>query len=192
MDPNEGLAMQNLADHLLQKLRLPHNATFLSGRKAEDVAAEETVKILKAFVGFPATETITGPITLLRGTSDANPAPLKRQNNPFGGWWFPEEILLKLHEQFDRIPISERLQRSAVRGHIRASLALAPVWNEFEELWCLQLEPGQRLTGLVGTTSEQFLDSELEGLGRLVGGAKQYYFPVIPPFSAKPYPYRLI
>jgi hypothetical protein len=192
MDPNEGLSWENLDKHLLRKLQMPQNAAFLNGRKPEDVTVEETVKILKAFVGFPKSQTLTGPMTLLRGTSDANPAPLKRQNNPFGGWWFPEEFLLKLHEQFGRIPMPELLHRSGVRGNLRSSLALTLNWNEFEELWCLQLNQGERLTALVGATSEQFLDSELEGLGRLVGGAQQFYFPVIPPWSVKPYPYRLV
>jgi hypothetical protein len=191
-DPNEGLTMANLREHLHRKLILPHNASFVGERKPEDLAAREALLVRSGYFDTPVPETLKGPITLLRGVSDPNPAPGKRQNNPFGGWWFPEQLLLKFYEQFERIPISDRLERSAVRGHLRAALALAPVWNEFEELWCMQLEPGQPLTGLAGIACEQFLNPDHAGLGKLLGGAKQYYFPVIPPFCVKPYPYRLI
>jgi hypothetical protein len=190
-DPNEGLTIANLPEHIRRKLNLPHNAGYIGGRNPEDLAAREVLLVRSGFVDTPVPETLKGPITLLRGVSNPDPAPDKPHNNPFGGWWFPEELLLKFYEQFGRIPISERLERSAVRGHLRAALALSPVWNEFEELWCMQLDPGQPLTGLAGVACEQFLNPRHEALGKLLGGAHQYYFPVTPPFCVKPYPYRL-
>lgn len=190
MDPNEGLTWANLREHLLRKLLMPQNSAFLKGRNPEDMATEESIKILKGFVGFPKARTLTGPVTLLRAT-DATPPVLQGARNPFGGWWFPEGFLLELFARFERIPMPEQLQQSAVRGHLRAGLAVSVDWNEMEELWCLQLQVGEHLTGLFGKVSEQWIDSRVHPLGRLLGGSEQYFFPIMPPFSVKPYPYRL-
>ena len=190
MNLNEGLTWETLREHLLRKLRMPQNAAFLHGGNPEDAASEQTVQILKAFVGFPQSRTLTGPVTLLRGT-DTTPLVLQGARNPFGGWWFPEETLLKILDRFERVPMPERLQKSAVQGHLRASLAVSLDWNELEELWCLQLETGEQLTGLFGRTSEQWVDNRVHRLGRLLGGEEQYFFPIIPPLAVKPYPYRL-
>ena len=190
MDPNEGLTWENLQEHLLRKLQMPQNATFLHGRDPEELASEQTAQILRGFVGFPQSRTLTGPVTLLRGT-DTTPRVLQGARNPFGGWWFPEETLLKLFARFERIRMPEQLQKTAVQGHLRAGLAVSLDWNELEELWCLQLEAGEQLTGLLGRTSEQWIDSRVHSLGRLLGGEEQYFFPIIPPLAVKPYPYRL-
>jgi hypothetical protein len=193
-DLNEGLTWVNLRDHLQRKLLLPENARALGDRNPEAVAARDSANVLRAFVGFPKAETLTGPVTLLRGTSFRDPYGMR--NNPFGGWWFSEELLLKACEQLGAGFGPDRLRREGVREGLRSSLALSNNWNDLEQMWCMRLAAGQKLTGLTGPTSRQPVDSSLEGsllsMGDLPGGAWQYFFPNIPRDSVRLYPYRLL
>jgi hypothetical protein len=76
--------MANLREHL-HRTDSPHNASFVGGRKPEDLAAREALLVRSGYFDTPVPETLKGPITLLRGVSDPNPAR-QAANNPFGGW----------------------------------------------------------------------------------------------------------
>lgn len=192
MDPNKGLTLKTLEEYLLRNYRMPQMEIYLRerGTTPEDAAKKKINEVSGAFVGDPQPRTLTSPVTLLRGT-DTSLEVAKGKRNPFREWWSPEETLLKFFARFDRIPMPQQLQKTTVQGHLRAGLAVSLGWNELEELWCLQLEAGEQLTGLLERTSEQWVDSRIRNLGRLLGGEEQYFFRIVPPLAVKPYPYRL-
>ncbi len=194
LDPNEGLNWMNLREHLLRRLLLPESAQFLDGRDPEDAATKMSVNVLKAFVGFPQPVTLVEGVTLLRGTSFRD--PYEKRNDPFGGWWFPEGLLLEIRDQFEGGSLPHRSRSDGVREELRSSLALSDNFSDLEQLWCIRLKAGAKLTGLAGLASPQPVDSSLEGsllnMGNFTGGAWQYYFPNIPKDSVEQYPLRLL
>ncbi len=193
VDPNEGLNWLNLREHLLRKLLLPENAHTLAGRSPEDIAARMSVNVLKAFVGFPQPETLGG-VTLLRGTSFRD--PYEKRNDPFGGWWFPEAFLLGLRDPIGGGSLLQLSGQDGLRQKLQSLLALSDNFSDIEQLWCIRLKAGAKLTGLAGPASPQPVDSSLAGsylnMGNLPGGGWQYYFPNIPVDAVEPYPLRLL
>ena len=125
MEPNETFARAYPRERLLNKLGTPQDSAFLNGRNPEDIAALETIQVLKAFVGFPTLRTLTGPVTLLRGI-DTSPPILQGARNPFDGWCSPEKILLELFAPFGRIQIPIRLQQSQLLGNYLRVLGRKP------------------------------------------------------------------
>ncbi len=182
VDPNEGLDWMNLREHLLRKFQLPQNAHLLSGRTPEEAATRKSVNVLGAFVGFPKAETVVGEKTLLRVTSFRD--PYDRRNQPNGEWWFSETILLKLLNQFEGDLRSHSFPPDGFRRELQSRFALSDNFSDVEQLWCIRLKAGAKLTGLAGLAAPQPVDSSLAGsylnMGTLPGRAWQYYFPNLP------------
>jgi hypothetical protein len=195
VDPNEGLTWRNLREHLVRKYSLPENAHLLvAGQTAEEKATRETVNVLGAFVGFPQPETLAESMTLLRVTSFRD--PYERRNEPGGSWWFPETLLLDLLAEFRGELRSNPPNLEGLRKKLQSLLALSDNFSDVEQLWCIRLPAGTKLTGLAGPASPQPVDSSLAGsylsMGNLPGRAWQYYFPNMPPVRPKKYSLPLL
>jgi len=84
---------------------------------------------------------------------------------PLGESWFDEEQ--RIH---------------ATRDALREVLGVSLEWNPFDELWALDLPPGQRITGLVSKVARQpYSQESKQGNAThrmLIGQATQTYFPV--------------
>jgi hypothetical protein len=194
LDPNEGLTWRNLHEHLIQKYSLPENAHLLAGQTPEEKAKRETANVLMAFVGFPQPETLAEGMTLLRVTSFRDPN--ERRNEPEGSWWFPETLLLDLLAEFKGELRSAPPHLDGLRKKLQSLLALSDNFSDVEQLWCIRLKAGAKLTGLAGPASPQPVDSSLAGsylnMGNLPGRAWQYYFPNMPPVRPEKYSLPLL
>jgi len=194
LDPNEGLSWTNLRDHLVRKYSLPENARLLGRQTPEEKAQRENVNVLKAFVGFPKPETISEGMTLLRVTSFRD--PYERRNDPGGSWWFPESLLLGILSQYEGELRPHPPHLDSVRNKLQSLLALSDNFSDVEQLWCIRLPVGAKLTGLAGPASPQPVDSSLAGsylsMGNLPGLAWQYYFPNMPEVRLEKYPLPLL
>jgi hypothetical protein len=194
VDPNEGLTWMNLQEHLARKYSLPESAHLLGRQTAVEKAQRETANVLRAFVGFPKPETISEGITLLRVTSFRDPN--ERRNEPGGSWWFSESLLLGILSQYEGELRPHPPHLDAVRNKLQSLLALSDNFSDVEQLWCIRLAAGVKLTGLAGPASPQPVDSSLAGsylsMGSLPGLAWQYYFPNIPAVRLEKYPVPLL
>ena len=92
--------------------------------------------------------------------------------------------MLKLLNQYEGDSRSHCFPPDGFRRELQSLLALSDNFSDVEQLWCIRLKAGQKLTGLAGPASPQPLDSSLAGsylnMGKLPGGIWQYYFPNLP------------
>jgi hypothetical protein len=94
-----------------------------------------------------------------------------------GEWWFEEEQLLHLEGMTARVFFG-RERTQAIRDALREVTAVSIEWNSFEELWRLELPPGERITGLVSRAAPQPRSQKNPGGRKLVGHTVQIFFPV--------------
>jgi hypothetical protein len=195
VDPNEGLTWTTLPERLRRKFSLPENAHLLRKRSPEEVTTRTVTSVLRAFNGFPKSVTLAGGATLLRATSFRD--PWEDRNNPFGSWWFPEALFLEILDQCG----GDSFRNSSdcydcVREKLQAVLALSDNFSDIEQLWCLRLNAGEKLTVLAGSAFAQPRDSGLAGsylnMGNLPGGATQYYLLNVPEGLVKTYSHQLL
>jgi hypothetical protein len=192
-DPNTGLTSANLEQRLEAIMQLPHNQAFLRQRgiTAAVFARNAVAEIRGGFVGLPQPVTVTGPKRLLRGTDKTPAGSQQGARNPFGNWWFEEELLVRIAGRLKPWPMPAEAKAALTHQRLRDALAVALNWNPLAELWCLDVPAGQTLSGLTGLTSPQ------PAIGRgapghdptwmLRGGHTQFYFPVVNPFWIKKY-----
>jgi hypothetical protein len=203
VDPNEGLTWATLPERLRLKFSLPENAHLLRKRSPEEMTSRTVTSVLRAFSGFPKSVTLAGGATLLRATSfrdpsDGDHAPSPgRRNNPFGSWWFPESVFLEILDQCGGDSFRNSSDCSdCVREKLQAVLALSDNFSDIEQLWCLRLNAGEKLTVLAGSAFPQPRDSGLAGsylnMGNLPGGATQYYLLNVPEGLVKQYSHQLL
>jgi len=195
VDPNEGLTWANLPERLSLKFSSPESAHLLSRGTPEELASRTVATVLRAFKGFPRSETLVQGAALLRATSFRDPS--NSRNNPFGSWWFPEELFLEIlnHCGGDSFRNSSDCS-DCVREKLQAVLALSDNFSDIEQLWCLRLNAGEKLTVLAGSAFPQPRDSGLAGsylnMGNLPGGATQYYLLNVPEGLVKQYSHQLL
>jgi hypothetical protein len=195
VDPNEGLTWANLPERLRLKFSSAEDAHLLRKGTPEEMASRTVASVLRAFKGFPRSETLVQGATLLRATSFRD--PWNSRNNPFGSWWFPEELFLEILDQCggDSFRTSSDCS-DCVREKLQAALALSDNFSDIEQLWCLRLDAGEKLTVLAGPAFPQPRDSGLAGsylnMGNLPGGAVQYYLLNLPEGSVKQYSRQLM
>lgn len=108
--------------------------------------------------------------------------------NPWGEWWTPEEVLVRIMERLDQFEgwlHADELRR-AVPAMYRAAAAICRDWNDLTEIWELSIPDGEELFGLVGQAREQPEYSHLDPGARttpmLVGGGEQVFIKVKNPF----------
>jgi hypothetical protein len=194
VDPNEGLTCANLHKRLLSKFSLPENVELLRKRTPEEMASRTVASVLRAFKGFPASETLAQGETLLRATSFRD--PWRFRNNPLGSWWFPEALFLEILDQCGGDPRPNSDCSNCVREKLQALLALSDNFSDIEQLWCIRLNAGEKLTVLAGPAFWQPRDSGLAGsylnMGNLPGGGTQYYLLNLPESRVVEYPYQPI
>jgi hypothetical protein len=194
VDLNEGLTWANLTERLLHKFSLPENARRLRGRTPEELASRGTASVLRAFKGFPKSETLVQGATLLRATSFRD--PWEDRNNNFGSWWFPEALFLEILDLCGGDSLRSSDCSDCVREKLQAVLALSDNFSDIEQLWCIRLKAGEKLTVLAGPAFTQPRDSGLAGsylnMGNLPGGASQYYLLNVPESSVEQYPHQLL
>jgi hypothetical protein len=151
------------------------NALSMPRNSAVAKARHSVQDVRSAARGTIVPIVIRGPATLLRvaGTS----------NRVYGGeWWFEESLLRRLDDAYSRI-FDGREQTQAVRAILRETLALSFTWNKMTEIWALRVPAGQTLSGYASHAASQALfcgvpvsTSRVNRM--LVGGARQYFFPV--------------
>jgi hypothetical protein len=194
VDPNEGLTCANLHERLLFKFSLPENVDLLRRRTPEEMASRTLASVLRAFKGFPKSETLAQGATLLRATSFRD--PWRFRNNPLGSWWFPEALFLEILDQCGGDFRSDNDCSNCVREKLQAVLALSDNFSDIEQLWCIRLNAGEKLTVLAGPAFRQPRDSGLAGsylnMGNLPGGASQYYLLNLPESPVEEYPHQLL
>jgi hypothetical protein len=202
VDLNEGLSWASLPERLFHKFSLPENAHLLRGRTPEEMATRNVSSVLRAFQGFPKSVTLAAGATLLRATSFRDPSDCDdtprsgRRNNPFGSWWFPEALFLEILDQCGGDSVRHSNCSDCVRKKLQAVLAVSDNFSDIEQLWCIRLEAGEKLTVLAGPAFRQPRDSDLAGsylnMGNLPGGASQYYLLNVPENLVNPYPHQLL
>jgi hypothetical protein len=193
-NPNVGLNVANLEQRLEALLELPHNQPYLR-RKGTTASAEAKARastIRSGFVGLPQPAMVTGPRRLLRGTGKTPDGPQQGKQNPFGNWWFEEELLVRIANRLKPWPMPADVKATLTHQRLRDALAVAVDWNPMVELWCLDIPAGETLSGLTGLTSPQPVvsgssDPRHDPLWILRGGHIQFYFPVVNPFWVKQY-----
>jgi hypothetical protein len=195
VDPNEGLTWANLPERLGLKFSSPESAHLLRRGTPEELASRTVATVLRAFKGFPRSETLVQGAVLLRATSFRD--PWNSRSNPFGSWWFPEELFLEILNQCGGDSFRNSSDCSdCVREKLQAVLALSDNFSDIEQLWCLRLNAGEKLTVLAGSAFPQPRDSGLAGsylnMGNLPGGATQYYLLNVPQGSVKQYSHQLL
>lgn len=127
---------------------------------------------------------LKGPMTLLRVVG--------HNNRVYGGeWWFEESLLQQIERGHSRI-LFGCARTQAVRAILREALALSFSWNKMTEVWALELPAGQSLQGFQSRAARQSLFyglpvSASTANRMLVGGAKQFFFPVKNPLWVKRY-----
>ncbi len=158
------------------------------------VAARIRAQVEAGSRGVPQPVTFAGPKRFLRG---AGWDPYKHGGrgglaDAYGGaWWFDESVLLRIEAELSRIPLPESLRKTAVTGRLRAALAVCMDWNDFSEIWALEIPAGARLTGLVSGVKDQPVysdrDPRHDPAVRLAGGAQQVFFLVKDPTRVRRY-----
>jgi hypothetical protein len=174
----------NLQSELMSILAMPQNQAILRGVTPEAAAMQLVQEVRTGFVGEPRPVEIRGSVRLLRGTGAAG--------NPFGRWWFPENLLWTLRNRLDSWPFPEDHRKAIQQRQLREGLAISVDWNRLSELWCLELPAGDKLRGLVGVATSQPVVSDVhdpryDATWKLRGGEVQYFFPVVNPLWVRKY-----
>lgn len=192
-DPNVGLTSADLEQRLEALMQLPHNQFFLRQKRttAGAFAKTKAAEIRSGFVGLPQPATVAGPKRLLRGTGKTPAGPQQGEENPFGNWWFEEKLLIEIANRLKPWPMPADIKATLTQQRLREAMAVALNWNPMVELWCLDVPPGQTLSGLTGLTSPQPVIGKgapgHDPTWTLRGGHTQFYFPVVNPFWVKKY-----
>jgi hypothetical protein len=202
VDLNDGLSWTNLPERLFHKFSLPENAHLLRGRTPEEMASRSVASVVRAFQGFPKSVKLAAGTTLLRATSFRDPWNFDdtrgygQRNNPFGSWWFAEALFLEILDQCGGNSLRDSNCSDCVREKLQTVLALSDNFSDIEQLWCIRLKAGEKLTVLAGSAFTQPRDSGLAGsylnMGNLPGGASQYFLLNVPESSVEQYPHQLL
>lgn len=170
--------------NLRQIYSLPHNKVRFGG-SGSSIDIEITKKLgelRSGMVGEPKKEEYLGPKRFLRVVGASN-----RVHS--GEWWFDAGIFEGLETGYSRVIFSDQELKATLRAMLREVLAISINWNTIDEIWALELPPGERLTGYsgVGTPQKFFGTIPLTAKGNrmLVGKARQIFFPVKNPFWVK-------
>lgn len=126
-------------------------------------------------------EVIIGPRRFLRFAGESYDASRARHylNNPWGEWWFDEELFKSIDLQFADKLSNYGAQRKSLLQTMRQKLAVLKDWNDFSELYLLDVGGKESIVAIVGTVKPQ----RDRDLGDLPGGVAQYYFPIKNPFN---------
>lgn len=150
----------------------------VSDRVADFLTEDERA----SFQGRYRLKVVTGPLSLLRcgGTR-----PDGRPNDPFGRYWFPEDLFWKIADEIDDLAQNEELRGYYLRYLLREALAVSHDWSSLVTVFQFALPPGETVRVAVGFAAPQpFLAVESGALARAVppglfdGGAVQYVIDV--------------
>jgi len=161
---------------------LPHNALYFqkSGSSPEQEINRKLQEIRSGLAGLPKKEEFLGPKLFFRVAG----------YRVFSGeWWFDASTLENLERDYSRLFFNDQEMKTALRAMLRELLAISTEWNAMEEVWVLELPPGEKLTGFSGIGSPQKLFGNLpltaQGNRMLTGRARQIFFPVKNPLWVK-------
>lgn len=171
----------NLEMCLMQIYDLPHNQLQLhkDGKTTQQAIQEKLNEIRSGTIGLPFEEFHFGPKVFLRVVG--------KNNRVYSGeWWFDAHLFNDLEKAHARIHFSTSDKKGAIKNLLRELLAVSVEWNAIEEVWALNLPPGEKIKVFRGMVAPQKLLNNLplsvRGNRLLVGQAKQYFIPVKNPF----------
>lgn len=177
-DPPLDPVWEEIESILVKLFSLPHNKKSLADRKGQTpaaAAAEKLEEIRSGILGTPVKETLAGPKLLLRVVGPANRAYS-------GEWWFDAAVLENLETNYARLYFTAPERKGVIRDMLRDVLAVSNEWNSMMEIWALAVPAGETIVGYSGAGARQPLFQNLKLTDKanrmLVGGAKQYFFPV--------------
>jgi hypothetical protein len=150
-----------------------------NGKTAPQAVKEKLGEIRSGFIGSPVEEMCFGPRVFLRVVG--------KNNRVYSGeWWFDADVFTNLGNAFSRIYFSASDKKEAIRNLLRELLAVSKEWNSIEEVWALEIPPGQAVKAFkaIGSPQKLFNNMPLSATGNrmLVGRAYQYFLPVKNPF----------
>jgi hypothetical protein len=176
-------AWDEIEKTLVDLYSLPHNRINLRGTSPE-AEAKKKLNEIKSGIGSAAPEDYHGPALFLRVVGPTNRAYS-------GEWWFEAKLLDDLDSAFSRIYFNDVDKKRVLRDMLRDLLAVSQEWNMIHEVWALELPQGQVLRGYWGSGNAQQLIAgaplSAKGNRKLVGKARQIFFPVKNPLWIRRY-----
>jgi hypothetical protein len=181
--------MKSVWDEIEQTLvdlySLPHNRIALQDKgRTPQAEAKLTVDHVRSGLASVTREDFYGPMLFLRVVGAGGRAYS-------GEWWFDAGLLDTLHAAYSRIYFTAPDRKRALRDMLRELLAISTEWNSIDEVWALELPPGQAIRGYAGPGNPQQLFANLpltaKGNRMLVGRARQVFFPVKNPLWVTQY-----
>src|SRR5579863_3122882 len=121
--------LTDLESQLTNLLQMPQNRLRLQGNPPQAAAHAWTQQIGRGFQQSPRIVEVQGSLRFLRGVGATQ--------NPYGNWWFEEQLLWKLQNRMATWPFPEEHRRAILQRQLRDGLAVSHDWNPLSELWCL-------------------------------------------------------
>ena len=172
-------AWQELEEILKTIYNLAHNKKELADKHRktpEQAVREKLAEVRDGSDGDIKKTVFRGPKVFLRVSG-------KDKNRIYTGeWWFDMDLLSTLERSYSRIYFNDSDKRKVIRDMLREFLAISTGWNAIEEIWALELPPGDEITGFESKVARQKLFHDLplssQGNRMLVGQANQIFFPM--------------